>query len=82
LDGSLEFGYNLVSDVVDMSTTFGCADAVDERYLLELSITKTTNDFPAICLLLHDLGKLLVLLIVQVEIAVIDKILNLDPLAV
>jgi hypothetical protein len=45
---------NLVGDVVDMRSTFGRANAVHEGDLLELAITKTSNDLPPFMLVFND----------------------------
>ena len=45
----------LVSDVVDMGTAFGGANAVDKGHLLELAIAQTGNDLPPLVFLLDDL---------------------------
>ena len=82
LNGCLQLAHNLVCYVVHMSTSLGCADAVDEGDLLELAVTETGNNLPPVSFFLNDFGEVHVLLIVQVKVTVVHEVLNLDPLTI
>lgn len=82
LNGCLQLADNLVSNVVDVSTSLGCTNAVDEGDLLELAVTETGNDLPPFGLFLNDFGEVHVLLIVQVKVTVVNEVLNLDPFTI
>ena len=47
-DFLLNFGYNLINKVVDMSATFRSADGVDKRNLFKLPARKSNNHFPSL----------------------------------
>ena len=77
LQGCLDLADHLVHNVVHMSSSLGCADAVDERHLLKLSITQACNDLPSLLLLFYYLWELSVFLTFKVEITIVDKVLDL-----
>ena len=66
LNCSMYLGDYLVSDVVDVGATFGSTYAVDETYLLELTVTQTSRNLPSLMLLLHNLRQLLIFLSFQI----------------
>ena len=51
----LDFRHNLVNDVLDMCAAFGCANRVDEGYLLESPIAQAAEDLPTVTRRLRDL---------------------------
>ena len=61
--GGLNLGDDLISDISNMSATLDGRDRVDERNLLELSITERGYDLPPVILLLNYFGQLFILLI-------------------
>ena len=72
-----DFVCDLIGDVLHVGSTFAGADAVDKADLLELAITKTTDNFPPVWFFFNNLRKIFVLFGIQVKVAVFFEILNL-----
>ena len=78
----LDFGHNLVDDVLYMCATFGCANGVDEGYLLKSPIAQAAENFPSVTWRLCNLRQLLHLLILHVQVHILLKVLDVDLLTI
>ena len=81
LDLLEELTRHLIGDLVDVRTALHGADAVDEGHLLKVARVRDGHaNLPAVVNLLHNLGRVLPSL--QVQVDVIAEALDLEPVAV
>ena len=74
LNNSRYLSNDLVSDVVNMCSSFRCANRVYEGNLLKSAIAQTANNLPPISFSLNNFWKLFVFFILEVIISVLWKV--------